>query len=198
MGIAFCSRKLNCRLLEIPKCGVTSTKAALLKSDGYDIYGLDGNAIHAHPHWQMCFYIKNDMDFVFTICRHPLSRLFSAYKEKVLTGKIKILQPSCWLNKNSTLEDCIDWLISENPKQIDSHFRKQSLILQGKPKPNMMLRFENLAKEWRVLQERIKIADLPHYNKSGASQHWKENFTKKCKSKAEEYYKEDLIRFNYI
>lgn len=195
--IAFCSKQANCRYLEIPKAACTSIKGALLKTDGYDINRLDGNAIHGHIYWQMCFYIKGNMNFVFTVCRHPLSRLWSAYKEKILTEKIKILQPNCLLNKHSSLENCIDWLLSEDPTQTDSHFRSQSLILQGKPKPDIILRFENLSSDWKILQSKIKIADLPHYNKSKTDERWTECFTKNCLRKAEKYYKDDLKQFNY-
>ena len=163
MTIQFSSVLAGVRYLEVPKAACCSIKAALLKAEGIDCK----QWMHNHKHWEG---ISDEFvpDTVFTFVRHPFSRLESAYREKLRTGKFKIIDPLCPLSTASSFPEWVDWVTSQDPIKCNKHWKPQVLVLERqRVKPHFIGRFESLETDWEKLRESHPLLPkLSHINPS--------------------------------
>lgn len=100
--------------------------------------------------------------FTFSIVRHPLSRIYSAYKNKVLLSadKKETMFAKYGIKPNISFESFIEIIDTVPNDVIDRHLRPQSWFLSngGKLLPIKIIRMESMADDW---QEVYKNCGLP-------------------------------------
>jgi len=100
---------------------------------------------------------KNRM-FTFSIVRHPLNRLYSAYIDKT-QGKV-MHQPFIRMGfkKDMSFEEFVLHCCGIPDKKSDVHIRSQMsmLMLQGCFLPNLVLKLENLERDFQILKNIIE------------------------------------------
>jgi len=182
--------------LEIAKAGCCSIKAALLAADGIRV---GGGGMHEHPHWRE---IPADWKpkLTFTVVRHPLDRLRSAYYEKLQRGLAKNLKGNCPLPKEASFSQWVQWVTKQDPAVVDRHWAPQAVVLdryksRDKREPQWVGRFEHLGAYWRWLQELHGLPDLLHYNKSTKAK--EATYSHGLVDQAARFYMPDLRRFGY-
>jgi hypothetical protein len=121
-------------------------------------------AILADPQW-----------FKFTFVRHPLTRLVSAYLDKVVPAKStaqelirnfqrRLPETPWWqrlaiempidAERSLTFREMVEQLLREPRQRLDVHFRPQSLLLAGLPL-DFVGRVENITEEFAAVQQRL-------------------------------------------
>lgn len=178
--------------IHIPKCaGISIAMAAPQAITGehrscrqyYELYGRRFSAA-----------------FKFTSVRHPYARLVSAYAYLLSqTPEHQNWATDDWqrehLQKFPSLEDAV---LDSGPRRVCDLFLLQPQVywIEGFF-PDYVMRFERLAKDWKLLQARFGFADLPHAN---ASSHkpWTQIVTQPMRAKLREWYKDDFKFFGYV
>ncbi len=124
--------------------------------------------------------------FKFAFVRHPLSRLVSAYLDKVVPGKrtakrlvrnflLHDPQTPWWRRlaalvrtdpkRGLTFRQLVEQLGREPMEKLDEHFRPQSLLLAGLPL-DFVGRVERMAEDFALVQRRLDTnVPLPHEKK---------------------------------
>ena len=113
--------------------------------------------------------------FKFTFVRHPLSRLVSAYLDKVVPAKSTAArlirgyqmgdESAPWwrrllarvridAHRSLTFRQLVKQLARERPEQLDEHFRPQSLLLAGLPL-DFVGRVERMDEDFACVQRRL-------------------------------------------
>lgn len=136
--------------------------------------------------------------FVFTFVRHPLTRLVSAYKEKIQTGKYNhILQPqvAADLSRDMSIEDFVDFLLDfdadRHKQEINNHFCPQSWIVRSIPDLDFVGCLEN-PEDWKELTRR-GLRPLEHFNRNTRdTRTWQDMLDKKTEAKARKFFKDDF------
>lgn len=62
--------------------------------------------------------------------------------------------------------------------------------------PNFIGKFENLENDWRFLQEKFDLADLPHKNAT-TKDDWRNYYNEKTAKLVYKMYKKDFEAFGY-
>jgi len=123
--------------------------------------------------------------FTFSFVRHPLSRLVSSYKDKILTGKLQ--GPN--VSTEMTIDDCVSCLLSGDIR--DEHFCPQSEILRL-DELDFCGTLENIEEDWRVLMDKgLPPLGIWGHHKSGSAP-WQEVLSKETEARAREYYAADF------
>ena len=140
--------------------------------------------------------------YIFSLIRHPLDRVISCYKDKILDPKPDdekwIIKPRLndGLNKNITFDEFIEFLISEkgSDKLADRHWISQSVIFnlygpQYYPKKIWIL--NQLNETMKFLFQKINRKHVPivHFNKTISIEI---NITNDIKKKIKKRYEEDF------
>jgi len=206
------SHKLDASYLPVCKAGCTSITAALLiheniidrmpEGDGSEVHQMlwypmgRHNAVLIHG---MAARVRHNGAALkprrpFTFVRHPLARVLSCYRDKVLGDRP-------WLASHLKVQpfsEFVKRVCDENPAELDLHLRPQSVILDG-----LELMFvgktECMKQHWMNLSERFgwpAAPELPRLNSTG-DQAWSNEYDDETFAIAEDYYRSDLERFNY-
>lgn len=195
---AFYSLRCGVEYQEVPKVACTSVKATLLASDGLGCR--DGDHAHTHPHWDE-LPPGWKAGLVFTIVRHPLDRLVSAFIEKCKTGKAKRLVGNCQLPPDCTFADWCQWVCKQKPTAVDRHWKPQHLVLNRKhPQPDLVMKLETISDQWQQLQESHGLPDLLRMNQAAPGTRlpqWWLYYTPQLMMMACDFYQGDLEAFDY-
>ena len=167
----------NFAYIPVPKCATRSINDLLAhtllegqqqqKADKQTIALLKQQYAHHIPKHEIRKRIGSL--YTFAIIRHPLERLFSAYKNKVLTDNPKT-KVNIFAKHNIPLN--IDFLefverVCQIPdKYIDRHLRSQTWYLCDDAGliPDQLIRLENFAREWPEISRKLRLATPPVYN----------------------------------
>ena len=205
--------KKNIFWVHIPKCAGSSIREA--------IWNDPEGEMHNHHHlWQLAMRVgaeKLNNAYGFTVVRNPYDRLVSAYYtlktwhglDNYATFDEFILNDFVSGTKNKLNDGMsaitsganINIVYSQSRQGMVCHWRPQSdFVLHDKVNFDMIIRFENLAKEWPILCSRIGHYDLPIKNIGNRNKDWREyyaSYTKEKKKVVMALYEQDFKNFNY-
>ncbi len=111
--------------------------------------------------------------YSFSIVRHPVPRLYSAYKNKVLTGPGSAPENifiKHGIERDISFEAFIEKVHSIPDKIIDRHLRSQTWYLcnNGKVSPKKIVKLEQLEQEWPEIQKHTGLPPPPMINRMEA------------------------------
>ncbi len=109
--------------------------------------------------------------FVFTFVRHPVARIQSCYTNRLLDAadaKDKDRFKIYGITRETSFEDFVKIICEVPDKFADRHFKSQHTLthVDGKSVCNFIGKFETLSDDWKLLQTRFGLPELPHKNKS--------------------------------
>ena len=174
----------------IAKCGTRSTLAALREYvTDFDIE--QGFKIR-YSSEQYSDYFK------FTFVRDPYSRIVSAWNDKILLGNSGGGKfDSDLVNRIQDFRFFVDWLIDQDPKTVNIHFRPQALLVSEEV--DFVGRMENFNEDLPNVLKEIGISPLhkvPHRNRKNLSR--KEILgSGRVLNAITDYYSLDFERFDY-
>lgn len=194
--------------IQIPKVATRSirkafAKASSLAADTYPSFEAfeDDNSLH----------IKQDeirdlvgSDFIFAFTRHPLSRLYSAYVNKITdakrAGRRNIFQ--CHgITLDITFSDFVKRVCQMPDHKIDRHLRSQTWFLcnsAGVLIPDYVGHLEVFADHWEELRNKIpQLLEIPHKNKGSHGSDYMSYYTPDTEKLARERYAEDFLLLGY-
>ncbi len=204
------SHKLDSTYLPICKAGCTSITAAMLLHERVlDVLPDTTAEVHAllwYPMGQhnavlihgMAARVRRDTaktpPRMFTFVRHPLARLASCYRDKVMGDRP-------WLASHLKVQpfgEFVRRVCDEDPATLDLHLRPQSLILDG-TQPEFVGKVERMADDWRDLAERMGWDETPELMRINATgcESWAADYDDEAFDMAERYYRADLEQFDY-
>lgn len=114
-------------------------------------------ADNLHP--QVLSHLFNSPDsplYKFAVVRHPLSRFFSAFNNKIREAPDSIWRNHFGVNRNITVENFIDIMTSRNPQTVDVHFQPQWIVCGLHLfKYDHIGRYERLGDAWARFQDHL-------------------------------------------
>lgn len=139
-----------------------------------------------------------DEAFKFAVVRNPWAKVYSHYKYRIKT------------NQNNMGEEPIkfnDWVAKTYGPEKDPNFYDIPTMFQpqvdwlkdheGKMDMDLILKFESLATDYKVLQQKIGIDEpLPHLNKTQKTD-YREQYSEASKEIIADWFKEDIALFGY-
>lgn len=139
---------------------------------------------------------------VFTFVRHPLARIQSCYTNRLLDAaeaKDKDRFAIYGIDRSTTFERFVQILAEVPDKHADRHFRSQHLLVNDGDQQvcDFVGKFENLKDDWKKLQNRFSLPDLPHRNKSKKRDESETVLSAKTKQLVGERYAKDFEIFGY-
>lgn len=199
------SHKLRLVFAYVPKAACSSLKRWLIEQGAFgpELIALGGRPMHAAlDQWhslrrspEAVAVLADPAYFKFTFVRHPLSRLVSAYLDKVVgaehsarrlirhaqfrAGHLGLAAARRWLagrawhdsERSLSFREFVQQLVREDRERVDTHFREQSRLLRGLPL-DFLGRVENSRQDFRVIQERLGCpAPLPQQHTRGYTAH---------------------------
>lgn len=179
----------------IPKCANESVKYAFI-----DALGLNEHPRRAFPtaSKEMAGGLRDKGWFVFTIVRNPFDRLVSCWADKLQADKMFKPFKRYGLWHKMTFDAFIERIAQMQDHECNQHWRPMSYDLLGKGEvvPAFVGRFERLAEDWKVVQERCPVSDLRHANKSNHKP-YREHYTPRLRDLVARRYAKDLGVFGY-
>ncbi len=141
--------------------------------------------------------------FLFAFVRNPLTRLYSAYMNKLIDP-----QPRGGRNIFSHMdmpigmafESFVKRVAELKDNEIDRHLRPQRWFLtcEGRLFTNYVGKMETFSADWTVLQNKFSLPCLSHKNSSSAmGMQTGHRFTRRLAEIAIERYKDDIELFGY-
>jgi len=110
-----------------------------------------------HP--QVLSHLFNSPDsplYKFAVVRHPLSRFFSAFNNKIREAPEPTWRAHFGVDRNITVENFIDILTSRDPHNVDVHFQPQWIVCGLHLfKYDHIGRYERLADAWARFQHHL-------------------------------------------
>lgn len=166
----------------VPKAACTSLKLWMAMVEGLGSQSLAADCVHALVKSRASLQdheadaiLRDPTWFKFAFVRNPLSRLVSAYLDKVVPAKVtaarlvrnfQMQDPSVdwWqrmaaavradASRGLTFRELVQQLGRERPEKVDEHFRPQSLLLAGLPL-DFLGRVEQMAEDFAFVQRRL-------------------------------------------
>ena len=195
----------------IPKCAGRSI-TTWLQTNIINLSGCGGDTSH---------YEKNNWKNTFTSIRNPFDRLVSFYKSLVGAGELPLVVQqsdisfSRYVHKIIEIDDVIPdfntmnqgTIIKDDPNgHWDNvariHTAPLTHVYNSADKFEDHVRFENLEADWLGIVQKYNLVNmqqyrmLPHNNKSVGMDYW-QYYDNTTRGVVEEYFKEDLLTFNY-
>jgi len=194
--------------IQIPKVATRSIRKAFgdspsLAADAYSSFEAfeDDNSLHIKQD-EIRHFVGDD--YIFAFCRHPLSRLYSAYVNKITdaksAGRRNIFQ--CHgITLDMSFSDFVKRVCLIPDHKIDRHLRSQAWFLcdsHGHLIPDYIGHLEAFADHWRELQTKIQsLSDLPHKNKGSHGSDYMSFYTPETEELARERYAADFRLLGY-
>lgn len=140
--------------------------------------------------------------FIFTFCRNPWSRLFSAYGNKRTDDSeiTRYLRLHC-RKEEITFGDFVRYVNEEVDIDCDPHWRSQQEWLstpEGDLIPDFIGRFETIDEDFREVCRTLGIrSELPHLNWTGAEDAYRDQYTATTRAFVARRFARDIELFNY-
>ena len=142
--------------------------------------------------------------FIFSFVRNPYSRIYSAYKNKVILP-LERGGENIFYNHGITLgmdfESFVDKICTIPDQNIDRHLRSQSWFLTFEDKliPDYIGHLETFATDWEKLSNKFGLPEAEQKNRTENidNKNISEHFTLETKEKIRARYHKDFILFNY-
>lgn len=162
--------------VKMAKVGCTSIIRALMEAEGCTDPAHLGN-----PHHNGWRYLDvstetpmADDTFVFSFVRHPIPRVMSFYRNKLVEPEDAYIAPmlnELGLTHGLSFNEMVERLITIDPERLEQHIRPQhlSLIQDGAMIPNMVSKLEYVPARWPVLQKAFDLPALARDNPSAKS-----------------------------
>lgn len=138
------------------------------------------------------------------VVRNPFSRIYSCWRDKVERKSTFLSGFSSFVKPGDSFESFVDFTMQhEDGWDTDNHITSQTGNLRLCDfRPDIILRFETLAKDWKLLAERVGLeSHLSHQNctRSNILDHSAhvEGYTESLRRKVAERYSMDFERFGY-
>ncbi|HEY7544034.1 MAG TPA: sulfotransferase family protein [Blastocatellia bacterium] len=204
--------------VEIPKVACTSIKTALAEILGVSLKSTGGN-----PHeveWPMAERSSDPSGplfpglFSFAFVRNPWDRLVSCYRDKI-RGEVEgytyfTIRPgvaNCLARFDAFVPgmpfaDFVAAVASISDEDADEHFRSQYTFVtneDGEIGVDFIGRFEQLAEDFRFVQERIGLPcnDLPWLQKARGAARYADFYDNETRQIVSERFRQDIEMFGY-
>ena len=191
----------------VPKAANTTLRTALLPT-----YGLSKDEVrrvHRDPRLdvrpiQDALAAAKSEAYVFTVVRHPATRILSAYANKIgpLKPRFGHAARLC-IAKTDSFDTFLEILAGASPWAIDSHFKPQSCWLNRALKDERLevFKMEALADDWPriygALDRCLPIAPAKDLDILNRSKGEKNEFTARQMRLIDAIYEDDFERFGY-
>ena len=164
----------------IPKVANTSIKMSFLKACGLDVCYPQLNHVVASAVANRHVFriatgneISKSQDLKIAFVRHPLDRIVSCYKDKVVRRTHQAFE-RIGINHGISFEAFINIIKDIPDDKADQHFRSQyhDLYYNDNLIPDYVGKFETLNADWKKVQKLVsdrcntELPDLPHVNKT--------------------------------
>lgn len=191
----------------VPKAANTTLRTALLPT-----YGLSKDEVrrvHRDPRLdvrpvQDALSAAKPDAYIFTVVRHPATRILSAYSNKIGPLKPRFGHAArLGIAKTSSFDDFLEVLAGASPWAIDGHFKPQSCWLYHALRDERLqvFKMETLADDWPGIYDNLSQClpippqkDLDMLNSSKGS---KSEFTARQMRLIDAIFEEDFERFGY-
>ncbi|XP_054828252.1 carbohydrate sulfotransferase 8-like [Eublepharis macularius] len=181
----FVVQRLRLIYCEVPKVGCSNWKRILLLLTlnlDRDPSEIDQNEIHrtgflkrlsSYPSEQQMELLDNYTKVMFT--RHPLERLVSAYRDKllhnepyygiILTNEIKaLLRKNINSTKEVTFQEFVQYVVTRKPKDLDIHWKPMFALCDPcNIHYDILGKYETLAQDAKQVLKRIGAPESLHY-----------------------------------
>lgn len=129
--------------------------------------------------------------------RNPYDRFVSLYENKC--NNDKKYWPRCHKKSFSEFVDFITTTEHKLTGDIHSRLQIADVMCRGRFLPDMVVRYEQLAKGWEVMcnEYNLPFSELPHKNKSKKRKPWQEYYNSVDRDKIYNYYKRDFELLGY-
>ncbi len=145
---------------------------------------------------------KNKLKWI--VIRNPFARVYSCWKDKVQRKTTFLPALSGVFNPGDPFDKFVDWVVRQpDDWTTDSHFTSQEgNIRLADFHPDIILRFETLSDDWKLLAERVGLNPcLAQWNctRSNLKDHFVhvESYTESLRLKVVERYRMDFENFGY-
>ena len=172
--------KLRCIFLHIPRTGGTSIRKALGEID---------KPQEEKAHKILSYYKEVNPKayanyFKFAVVRNPFDKVLSSF---------------IFRKKNfASFEDWLNWVVAIELKNKINVIGTQTHWTGDPPELDYLIRFEELAEGWRNVTKLLGIKKkLPHVNKSGKEQGYRDYYTGWTKHIVAAKFAPDFKYFNY-
>lgn len=141
--------------------------------------------------------------FIFSFVRHPLSRLYSCYSDKVVDaakrgGRFPFAP---WgVTPETTFDEFVKIVAATPDHKSERHFRSQTWFLSenGRLITDFIGKIENFQEDWKELQNRFELPSPPHNNRSsGGKSDPGSHFSRESRNLAVERYRRDFELLGY-
>ena len=203
---------------EVPKAACSTIKLRLIQNElGRPIHYGDMEQVHMrqispliNPFQTLNFSAFAGMPdiFKFAFVRHPVSRLLSAYRDKVSRPSSESQKIYSDLHKQEkqgvvTFEEFIDYIVQRQPHELNSHWRPQACLLNWPGnKLDFVGKFESFEEDFKKVTRKCKLAkrfvnDSIKQHRTGAGIGIGKDVNRSCLEKIMRYYRTDFEAFNY-
>lgn len=134
----------------------------------------------------------------FSIVRDPYTRIVSGWNDKVLLKNPGFYDVTdLQLEKMCNFGYFVDWLVDQNPREVNNHFKRQSLLV---PRDVSLIgRIERYEQDLRTILQKVgfqDVGEIPHSNKKNAPNQ-ASLMTPRVIRLLNDYYERDFQRFGY-
>lgn len=192
--------------LDNAKVASTSIKEALLVASGGKMDDLYQNDLHMHFSQNFVKPIEPGVslpDFSFVFVRNPFERVVSTYKNMYHSKKVWSTF-KVYLFGYFKKDRGFDYFVRKGPVRIsdkwaDTHLVSQHVLVygpEGQCYADFIGRFEHLAEDWKEVQQRVALPDLPVRNQTAKSD-WRDYYTLELAQMVYQRYQKDVEVFGY-
>lgn len=192
------------------KVACSSIKAAMYPGDTKDDNSVHTIVINSGMYKRKLSPEESEY-FKFTYVRNPFERLVSCYESKYHTDKKYDNHKGFlrfdtylfgYLRKDKGFDNFVRRIVHIPDKCMDPHFQLQYDIIydkNGKKLVDHIGQYENLAEDFKQIQEKYGLKELPYYNNSGGGKKrdWKSYYTLETAELVYKKYKKDFECFGY-
>lgn len=196
-------RKKRLVYVHIPKAATSSIVESITNAGAKDDY-----MIHTLAKAVNNLTETEENYYKFSFVRNPFERLVSCYESKYHEDRkhLKVLTYLTYdyyllgyMSKDRGFDHFVHKVCALPDGLRDLHVKSQYRILhdkKGRLQVNFVGKFENLKRDYKIIEQKYKVESLPHFNKSGHKD-WRDYYTLKTAQLVYHTYKKDIEKFGY-
>ena len=193
--------------IPVPKAANTSIRTALLPC--YGLKTEDVRRVHRDTRLDVrslkaALADADEGAYIFTVVRHPATRVLSAYSNKIGRFKPRFGHAArLGIAKSSSFDEFLEILSTASPWAIDGHFKPQATWLHYglRDARTQIFKMETLRDDWpsvhAALAARLPVGPEPELDILNATKTPKDSFTTRQKRLIDGIFGEDFERFGY-